>query len=327
MFPTSMAAVTIRDGQGPAEALELGHVDVPSAGPDQLLIRVRAAGINRPDLFQRMGLYPPPPGASNILGLEVAGEVVKPAGRFQLGDRVCALLGGGGYAEYAACDWRHVLPVPDGLSWIEAASLPETVFTVYANVFEDGLLAAGQTLLVHGANSGIGVTAIQMGKAAGATVIATARGPAKAAQAVALGADAAIDVLTQDFGDEVLQLGGADVVLDMMGGDYFAGNLRSLKPKGRIIFIAALAGPEITVPVFAMMQKHAVITGSTLRARNADEKARLAEKIEEKVWPWIKAGLVKPQISEVFELADAAKAHACLEAGRQFGKVILEIPE
>jgi putative PIG3 family NAD(P)H quinone oxidoreductase len=279
--------------------------------------------VNRPDLIQRLGMYPPPPGAPQTLGLEVAGEVARAGGRWQVGDKVCALLGGGGYAEYAVCDARHALPIPEGLSFEEAASLPETVFTVYANVFEHGGLKSGETLMVHGATSGIGVTAIQMGKAAGAKVIATARGAEKAQAALKLGADVAVDATTEDFAEAAKREGGVDVILDMVGGDYFAKDLDALKTGGRIVFIAAQGGGDVTLPVFRLMQKRAVVTGSTLRPRHADEKARLAAEIERVVWPWIAAGKVKPQIDATFPLEDAAKAHAHLEGGSHVGKVVL----
>jgi putative PIG3 family NAD(P)H quinone oxidoreductase len=319
----TMTAIAIEGGKGPAEALKPERIARPEPGPGQILIKVKAAGVNRPDLLQRLGGYPPPPGAPTTMGLEVAGEVVHPAGRWKAGDRVCALLGGGGYAEYAACDARHALPIPDGLSFVEAAGLPETVFTVYANVFEHGALRAGETLMVHGATSGIGTTAIQMGKAAGAKVVATARGAGKARTAAALGADVAIDVTHQDFAEAAKAAGGVDVVLDMVGGDYFAKNLDALKTGGRIVYIASLGGAEITVPVFRIMQKRAVITGSTLRPRSADEKARLAGRVERVVWPWIAAGKVKTQIDATFPLEEAAKAHAHLEGGGHVGKVVL----
>jgi putative PIG3 family NAD(P)H quinone oxidoreductase len=257
------------------------------------------------------------------MGLEVAGEVAVAAGRWKVGDKVVALLGGGGYAEYAVVDARHALPLPAGLSFAEAAGLPETVFTVYANVFEHGSLKAGETLLLHGATSGIGVTAIQMAKAAGAKVIATGRGADKAAAAKALGADVAVDVTTQDFAEIAKAEGGVDVVLDMVGGDYVTKNLDALKTGGRIVFIAALAGGQLDIPIFRIMQKRAVITGSTLRPRDADEKARLAAEIERVVWPWIAAGKVKPQVDATFPLEEAAAAHAHLEGGAHVGKVIL----
>ena len=268
-----MKAVVIEGGKGPAEALRLGEAEDPRPGPGQILIRVEAAGVNRPDVIQRLGFYPPPPGASPIMGLEVAGEVIEGAGRWKPGDRVCALLGGGGYAERAVCDARHALPIPGGLTAVEAAALPETVFTVYANVFEGGSLKAGETLLVHGATSGIGVAAIQMGKAAGARVIATARGKAKADQARELGADIAVDASADDFEAVAREAGGVDVVLDMVGGAYFAKNLAALKTGGRIVYIASLGGGTVELPIGAMMQKLAVITGSTLRPRRREGAA------------------------------------------------------
>ena len=319
-----MRAIVIEGGKGPAEALKLGDVEDVKPGPGQILIRVAAAGVNRPDIIQRMGFYPPPPGAPPTMGLEVAGEVIVGAGRWKAGDQVCALLGGGGYAELAVCDARHALPIPRGLSLTQAAGLPETVFTVYANVFEGGSLKAGETLMVHGATSGIGVTAIQMGKAAGAKVIATARGKAKAEQALALGADIAVDASEGDFEAAAKEAGGVDVVLDMVGGPYFAKNLAALKVGGRIVYIAAQGGGTVELPVGALMQKRATITGSTLRPRNAEEKARLAAEVERVVWPWIEAGKVKTVIDHTFPLADAAKAHALMD-GPHFGKVVLTV--
>jgi NADPH2:quinone reductase len=323
MPPTEMTAIAVEGGKGPAEALHPVSAPVPEPGEGEILIKVAAAGVNRPDLLQRQGFYPPPPGTPETLGLEVAGEVVRGAGRWKEGDQVTALLGGGGYAEYAVVDARHALPIPKGLTLIEAAGLPETVFTVYANVFEHGGLKAGETFMVHGATSGIGVTAIQMAKAAGAKVIATGRGAEKAAQAKGLGADVAIDVTSEDFEEIARAEGGVDVVLDMVGAAHFAKNLEALKTGGRIVYIASLAGPMLEVPVFKVMQKRAVITGSTLRPRSADEKARLAAEIERVVWPWIEAGKVKAIVDRAFPLAEAAKAHAFLESGAHLGKVVL----
>lgn len=325
MTQPMMTAIAIEGGRGPAEALKAVQIPRPQPADGQILIRVEAAGINRPDILQRLGGYPPPPGSPDTMGLEVAGEVVMAAGRWQVGDRVTALLGGGGYAEYAVVDARHALPIPTGFSAVQAAALPETVFTVFANVFEHGGLKAGETLLVHGATSGIGTTAIQMAKAAGARVIATGRGADKAAQARALGADISIDATNEDFAELAKAAGGVDVVLDMVGGDYFARNLDALKTGGRIVFIASLGGGEITLPVFRIMQKRAVVTGSTLRPRDADEKARLATAVEATVWPWIAAGKVTPQIDATFPLARAAEAHAHLEAGAHLGKIVLTV--
>jgi NADPH2:quinone reductase len=323
MTPQKMTAIAIEDGKGPAEALHPVQIDTPSPKAGEILIAVRAAGVNRPDVLQRKGAYPPPPGAPETLGLEVAGEVVHAAGRWKVGDRVTALLGGGGYAQFAAVDARHALPIPASCDFVQAAALPETVFTVFVNVFEHGGLKSGETLLVHGATSGIGVAAIQMGKAAGAKVIATARGAGKAQQAKAMGADLAIDATDGDFGAAVKDAGGADVVLDMVGGPYFEPNLTALNYRGRIVYIASQGGAMIEVPVFKIMAKQAVITGSTLRPRSADEKARIAEAVEKTVWPWIESGMVKAVVDKTFPLEEAAKAHAYLEAGGHVGKVVL----
>lgn len=321
----TMTAIAIEGGKGPAEALKPATIARPQPAAGEVLIKVMAAGVNRPDILQRLGGYPPPPGAPATMGLEVAGEVMNAAGRWKPGDRVCALLGGGGYAEYAVCDARHALPIPKGLDFLHAAALPETVFTVYANVFEHGGLKAGETFMVHGATSGIGVTAIQMAKAAGAKVIATARGADKAAQAKALGADVVVDTRSEDFAEVAKREGGVDVVLDMVGGDYFAKELDSLKTGGRIVFIASLGGGEVALPIFRLMQKRAVVTGSTLRPRAADEKARLAAEVERVVWPWVEAGKVKAVIDAAFPLAEAARAHAHLEGGAHVGKVVLSV--
>ncbi len=276
--------------------------------------------------MQREGLYPPPPGAPDVLGLEVAGEVAAlgaGAARWQSGDHVTALLPGGGYAEYATVDARHALPMPAGLDFVQAAALPETVFTVWSNVFERGQLKAGETLLVHGANSGIGVTAIQMAKAAGARVIATARGAQKVAQARELGADLALDSTAGDWAADVKAAGGADVVLDMLGGGVFDRNLDVLRPDGRLVVIATLSGHRAELDLRLLMIKRLTVSASTLRGRDADEKARLARAVEEHVWPWIEAGKVRALVDRTFPLAQAADAHAWLESGSQFGKVVL----
>ena len=323
MSQTTMTAIEIEGGSGPAEALKAVRIPAPEPRDGEILIRVKAAGVNRPDIVQRLGAYPPPPGAPATLGLEVAGEVAVAAGRWKVGDRVCALLGGGGYAEYVAVDARHVLPIPDGMSFEDAAGLPETVFTVFANVFEHGALKAGETLMIHGATSGIGTTAIQMARAAGARVIATGRGADKKAQALELGADIAVDTTSEDFAQVAKAAGGVDVVLDMVGASYFEKNLDALNTGGRIVYIAALGGGNIEVPVFRLMMKRAVLTGSTLRPRSADEKARLTAEVERVVWPWVSAGKVRAVVDASFPLAEAAKAHQHLEAGAHVGKVLL----
>lgn len=325
MTDPTMTAIAIRGGTGDADALHPVQLPRPVPKAGEVLIRVRAAGVNRPDIAQRGGTYPPPPGAPDTLGLEVAGDIVEGAGRWKTGDRVCALLGGGGYAQYAVADARHVLPMPEGLDWVRAAALPETVFTVYANVFEHGALQPGEWLLVHGATSGIGVAAIQMAKAAGAHVIASSRGAQKAAQTQALGADVSVDTSTSDFGTVAKAHGGVDVALDMVGAPTFEATLDALNPKGRIVYIASLGGPTLQVPVMRLMQKQAVITGSTLRPRSADEKARLAVAVERVVWPWVAEGRVNAIIDRTFPLTEAAAAHAYLESGAHFGKVVLEV--
>lgn len=323
-----MRVIEIEGGSGPAEALKIAERADPVAGPGQVLIRVRAAGVNRPDLLQRTGAYPPPPGASDVLGLEVAGEIEavgEGVTRWTVGDRVCALLGGGGYAELAVVDARHVLPIPEGLDYVQAAVLPETVFTVFANVFEGGALKAGETLLIHGATSGIGVTAIQMAKAAGARVIATSRGADKAAAAKALGADISLDAKSDDLEAQIREAGGADVVLDMVGRDYAALNLNSLNAGGRWVVIASLTGPKVEMDLQRIMLKRLTLTGSTLRSRPADEKARLAAAVEATAWPWVASGKVKPPVQAVFALGQAADAHAELEAGGHIGKIVLSV--
>jgi putative PIG3 family NAD(P)H quinone oxidoreductase len=323
-----MRVIEIEGGKGPAEALRLAERPQPEPAPGEILIRVRAAGVNRPDIVQRLGHYPAPPGASDILGLEVAGEVValgEGVTRWKLGDRVCALLGGGGYADYAVVDARHALPVPEGLDFVQAAALPETVFTVFTNVFEGGGLKAGETLLIHGATSGIGVMAIQMAKAAGARVIATSRGAAKAEAALALGADFSLDATTADLLAEIKAAGGADVVLDMVGAAYAELNLNALKPGGRWVVIATLTGALAQIDLMRVMLKRIVLTGSTLRSRAVDEKARLAAAVEQTVWPWVASGKVRAKVEATFPLDQAAAAHQRLETGDHVGKIVLTV--
>ncbi|HQR24615.1 MAG TPA: NAD(P)H-quinone oxidoreductase [Steroidobacteraceae bacterium] len=323
-----MRAISIRGGKGGADALFVESRPVPAAGAGQVLIRVRAAGVNRPDIFQRAGFYPPPPGAPATLGLEVAGEIAavgEGVTRWRVGDRVTALLAGGGYAEYATVDGRHALPIPAGLDFVHAAGLPETIFTVWSNVFERGQLRSGEVLLVHGANSGIGVTAIQMAKAAGARVIATARGAEKVARSLELGADVAVDAAAGDWAAPVKAAGGVNVILDMVGGDYFDRNMDVLLPDGRLVVIATLAGNEAKLNLRLLMLKRLTVSASTLRARDADEKARLARAVEEHVWPWIESGRVRIPVDRSFPLEEAGAAHAWLEGGSQFGKVVLTV--
>lgn len=325
-----MRVIEIEGGSGRAEALQISERPTPLPGPGEVRIRVRAAGVNRPDLLQRQGGYPPPVGASDILGLEVAGEIEATGDgvtRWRPGDRVCALLGGGGYADYAVVDARHVLPIPAGLDFVQAAALPETLFTVWANVFEAGGLKAGEALLLHGATSGIGVTAIQMAKAAGARVIATSRGADKARAAAELGADVSLDATKDDLAARIATEGGADVVLDMVGADYAELNLKALKPGGRWVVIATLTGAQARIDLMRVMLKRIVLTGSTLRARPADEKARLAQAVESTVWPWVEQKKVAPRIEATYPLARAGEAHARLEAGGHVGKIVLTLDD
>lgn len=323
-----MRVVEIKGGAGSAEALSLSNRPDPAAGPGEIRIRVRAAGINRPDILQRLGRYPAPPGASDILGLEVAGEVDQVGNdvtRWSVGDRVCALLGGGGYAEFAVADARHALPVPAGMDLVQAAALPETICTVFANVFESGALKIGETLLIHGATSGIGVTAIQMARAAGARVIATSRGAAKAEAARRVGADLSLDAEADDMEAAIRAFGGADVVLDMVGTDYAALNQAALNPFGRWVVIATQSGALAQVDLARLMMKRIVLTGSTLRARPADEKARLIAAVEATAWPWVASGAIRPPVEATFPLEQASAAHLRLEAGGHVGKIVLTV--
>lgn len=321
-----MRAVVIEGGKGPAEAMHVADVPKPVAGPGEILIRVVAAGVNRPDISQREGNYPPPPGASEIMGLEVAGTVAElGAGvtQWQVGDRVCALLGGGGYAEFARVDARHALRVPDDFPLVDAGGLPETVFTVFTNLFERGRLAAGETVLIHGGNSGIGVTAIQMSKAAGARVITTVRGAEKASRAEALGADLVIDTTVEDFAVRCRAEGGVDVVLDIIGGDYFARNIDALNPDGRLVQIATMGGEMVQANLLTLMFKRLTLTASTLRGRPAEEKARLTAAIQKDVMPWIESGKVRIPIDRAIPMEQVGEAHRLLETSQQFGKVVL----
>ncbi len=303
---------------------------VPAAG--EILIEVRAAGVNRPDALQRAGAYDPPPGASDLPGLECAGVVagIGPGvARWAVGDEVCALLPGGGYAEYALTHADHVLPVPKGLSMVEAAGLCETFFTVWVNVFARGGLKAGERLLVHGGSSGIGTTAIQLAKARGARVYVTVGSEQKAQACLALGADAAINYKTQDFVEEIKRLtgDGVDMVLDMVGGEYLPRDVACLRPDGRLVMIAFLGGAVAELNFAQVMVKRIQITGSTLRPRSPDAKAEIAQALEEEVWPMIAAGRIKPVIDTTFPLAEAAKAHARMESSGHIGKLILTMAD
>jgi len=327
-----MRAIEIRQFGAPEVLGETTRPD-PSAGPGEVLIRVAASGINRPDVLQRKGLYPMPPGVSDLPGLEVAGTVaagdaneLKAAG-LALGDRVCALVAGGGYAELCVAPLAQTLPVPRGLSDIEAASLPETFFTVWQNVFHIAALQAGEWLLVQGGSSGIGVTAVQLAKAWGAKVIVTAGSDEKCAACLALGADHAINYRSQDFVAEVLRMTdkrGVDVVLDMVAGDYVAREVECLAADGRIAIIAVQGGTKSALDVGALLRKRLAIVGSTLRPRSVAYKAVLARALRERVWPLIEAGRIKPVIHKVFPAAEAAAAHALMESSTHVGKIVLD---
>lgn len=329
-MPRTMTAIAIREPGGP-DVLEPRTIARPEPGHGEILVKVAAAGVNRPDTIQRMGLYPPPPGAPATPGLEIAGEVVATEPGVTLwktGDEVCALVGGGGYAEYCLAHEAHALPVPQGLTMTEAAALPETFFTVWTNVFERGALKAGETLLVHGGSSGIGTTAIQLGSIFGATVIATAGSAEKCAACEKIGAHHAINYRERDFAEETKRLTdgrGVDVILDMVGGDYIQRNIQACATDGRIVSIAFLNGSTAEVNFMPVMLKRLTLTGSTLRPRSIEEKASIAAALKAKVWPLIEAGRVRPLIDTVFPLQDASKAHALMEKSSHIGKIVLTV--
>ena len=317
-----MVAIDPAVAGGP-EVLEPVERPVPQPGPGELLIRVEAAGVNRPDVMQRRGLYPPPPGAPSILGLEIAGTIV---GGPRAGERVCALVAGGGYAEYCVAPEGQCLPVPDGYSMVEAAALPETFFTVWTNLFQLGRAKAGDTVLVHGGTSGIGTTAILLGRLFGLSVIVTAGSAEKCARAIEIGAAHAIDYEADDFVARIAELTGGrgvDVVLDMVGGDYVPRNLACLAEEGRHVSIAIQRGAQAEIPLWPIMAKRLVLTGSTLRARPAAVKAALAAELRTQVWP--KLGAIRPVIDATFPLARAADAHRRMESGDHVGKIVLTV--
>ncbi len=327
-----MRAIEIAQPGGP-EVLRLVERPTPKPAAGELLIRVRAAGVNRPDLLQRMGKYPPPAGASDLPGLEISG-IVEAAGpgaenaAHRPGDAVCALLAGGGYAEYVSVPAEQVLPLPPGVDIVAAAGVPETVFTVWTNVFERGRLQAGERFLIHGGASGIGTTAIQLAKARGAQVFTTAGSPEKCAACTRLGADRAINYRTEDFAEvirEVTAGKGVDVILDMVGGPYVAKNIEILAADGRLVYIAFLQGARVEVNLATIMMKRLTLTGSTLRARPVAEKGRLAREVEREVWPLFASGAMKACVHATFPLEHAADAHRALESGDHIGKVILTI--
>ena len=326
-----MQAIELK-GHGAPEVLQLGQRPDPVPGAGELLVRVAASGVNRPDVLQRKGAYAPPAGASDLPGLEVAGTVVSgdaeamAAAGLRVGDHVCALVAGGGYAELCVAPVAQCLPVPAGWSLLEAAGLPETFFTVWSNVFDRGGLQAGQTLLIQGGSSGIGVTAIQLAKAMGAAVIVTAGTDEKCAACLALGADHAINYRTADFAAEVKRLTagrGVDLVLDMVAGDYVARELSCLADDGRLVIIAVQGGVKSEINAGEVLRRRLTITGSTLRPRPVAFKAAIARALQEKVWPLLAAGRIKPVIERVFDAGQAAEAHALMESNQHVGKILL----
>ncbi len=328
--PETMTAIELA-GKGGPEVLVPGQVATPRPGPGQILIKVVAAGVNRPDIQQRIGAYPPPPGHSKLPGLEVAGHVAalgEGVTRWKIGDATCALVNGGGYAQYCLAEDVVALPIPAGLSMTEAAAVPETFFTVWNNVFERGGLKAGEWFMVHGGTSGIGTTAIQLAKAFGAHVIATAGSAEKCAECVRLGADRAINYKTEDFVEacKTATAGkGVNVTLDMVGGEYTEKNIIAAAEDGRIVQIATLGGPEVKINIGRMMVKRVTLTGSTLRPRTRDVKAGFARQLETKVWPLIANGQLKVVLDSTYPLAQAADAHRRMETSQHVGKIVLTL--
>ncbi len=328
--PDTMTAITVAAPGGP-EVMKCTAVPVPAPGPGQVLIRVAAAGVNRPDLMQRAGAYPPPPGASALLGLEVAGTVAvlgDGVTGIAVGDEVCALTPGGGYAEYCVTPARHCLPLPRGYDMVRAAALPETYFTVWSNVFQRGRLAKGETFLVHGGSSGIGTTAIQLAHAFGARVLTTAGSPEKCKVCEELGADLAIDYRRQDWAavaGEFAGKKGIDVILDMVGGDYINRNLRLLAVDGRYVMIAFLGGSKAEVDFVGLLVRRQTITGSTLRPQSDEAKAAIADALREKVWPLLESGEIGPVIHKTLPLAEAGAAHTLMESSAHIGKIMLTV--
>ncbi len=325
-LPDQMLAIEIDNG-----VLKPVQRAIPTPSANQVLIKVAAAGVNRPDVMQRQGLYPPPPGASDIPGLDVAGTIQALGdniGQLQINDKVCALVTGGGYAEYCLASAALCLPVPEGLSFTQAAALPEAFFTVWSNVFDRARLQPGETLLVHGGTSGIGTTAIQLGQAFNAKIIVTAGSPEKCEFCLQLGADAAINYRELDFVEEIKRLTsntGVDVILDMIGGDYFPRNLKCMADDARLVQIAIQNGAKAELNLLPVMLKRLTITGSTLRTRDDGFKAAIAKQLLEKVWPLLASGSIKPVIHSTFALTDAAKAHQLMESSQHIGKIILTV--
>jgi len=316
---------------GAPEVMSIGECEIPTFRENEVLIKVGAAGVNRPDVFQRKGLYPPPKGASSILGLEVAGEIVEVGEKVDkslIGSQVCALANGGGYAEYVAIPVSQCLPIPKGFSFVQAAALPETFFTVWTNVFDRAKLQSEESFLVHGGSSGIGSAAIQLAKAKGATVYTTAGSDEKCEYCKRLGADVAINYRTDDFVEvisEVTNKNGVDVILDMVGGDYIQKNIQLAALEGRIVNIAFLGGAEANVNFSPVMMKRLTLTGSTLRPQTVEAKAAIAKSLLEEAWPLLENGKVTPHIAAEFPLAEAAKAHALMESSEHMGKIVLTL--
>lgn len=324
-IPQEMAVIETRGAGGP-DALVEGRRPVPAPRPGEVLVRVAATGVNGPDMMQRKGLYPPPKGASDLLGLEISGEVAAVGDAvtaWKVGDALCALTNGGGYAEYCAVDASHCLPVPEGVSLADAAGLPETFFTVWSNVFMGARLKSGELLLVHGGAGGIGTTAIQLGKAFGARVFATDSPAARCAVCAALGADRVIDYTEEDFVEIVRGAGGADVIVDIVGGPYVERNIKAANPGARIIQLAFALGSKVEVNLMPIMLKRIVYTGSTLRSRPDEFKAWVARELRETVWPLFAKGRLKPVTDRILPLADAREAHALMESAGHAGKILL----
>ena len=330
VLPKNMTAIKISKPGGP-EVLVPTVIPVPKPNKGEVLVKIAAAGVNRPDVMQRVGNYPPPRGVSEIPGLEVSGTIVKifdDVKIWKVGDKICALIAGGGYAEYCTAPARQCLPIPKGLSMEEAAALPETFFTVWDNVFTRGKLQPKETILIHGGSSGIGTTAIQLASSVGANVIATAGSDEKCKACEKLGALAAINYRKTDFLEEVKKITkqkGVDVILDIVGGDYVARNLRALSKKGRLIQIAVQGGTKAEIPVHIIMTKQITFTGSTLRPRSVEEKALIKEQLHDKAWPLLESGEVKPLIYERFSLKQASNAHALMDSSAHIGKIVLTV--
>lgn len=334
MLPNTMNCIELNDAKG-ADALKLAQRPLPQPGSGEVLIKTAFAGINRPDVLQRDGLYPAPPGASDILGLEAAGEVValgEGVDSLRLGDQVTALLSGGGYAEFATAHAGSCLPIPKSLSMAEAAALPETFFTVWSNLFDRASLKAGETLLIHGGTSGIGTTAIQMASRLGVHVITTAGSANKCQACLDLGAEQAVNYREDDFVDAARTFGaqhggakGVDVILDMVGGEYVGRNIQSLAPDGRLVNIAFLQGSKVEIDLMPVMLKRLTLTGSTLRARDTDFKAAIAQNLKTTIWPLLESGAIKPVVHKTFALKEASQAHQLMESSQHIGKIVLEM--